>query len=91
MRREFHRARFLPHVNHGISGAARLGKKQIFFLRDAQSQRIYQRVLRVTRLKAHFSADGWHAKRISIIGDAANHAIENAPIFGDGLSRDRRS
>ena len=62
-----------------------LREKRSLFPRDAERQRVHQRILRIARLKAHFPADGRHAKTISVMRDAANHAIENAAILRDRL------
>ena len=84
-------AGFCADVNYRVAGAARLGEEQIFFFGDAQRERVDQRILRVTRLEANFSANGGHAERISVIGDAADHAVEDAAIFCDGFGGDGSS
>ena len=74
-------AGFCADINHGIADALGFGQKNFFFSRNAQRERIHQRILRVARLEANFAADRRHAETISIVSDAANHAVENAAIL----------
>ena len=78
-------AGFCADVDDRIAGAASLGEKQIFFFGDAQGESVDQRILRVTRLEADFSANRWDAERISVVGDTANDPVKNAAILGDGF------
>ncbi len=73
-------------VDHRIARAARLGEKQIFFLRDAQRQNVHQRIAGIARLECDFAADRGHAETISVVGDAAHHAVEKAPVARDCFS-----
>jgi hypothetical protein len=68
-------------INYGIANAFGFGEKDFFFFRDAESEGIDQRVLRVARLEGDFAADGGNAETISVASDAANYAVENAPIL----------
>src|SRR6185437_10592200 len=75
-------ASFRSNIDDGISNALGLCEKDFLFARDAEGQRVDQRILRVARLEANFAADGRDAETISVMRDAANHAIENAAILG---------
>ena len=74
----------------GIAQALGFGQKNLFFFCNTQGERIHQRVLRVARFETNFSTDGRHTKRISVVGDSANHTVQNAPVFRNGFGRDRR-
>ena len=78
-------AGFCANVNHRIAGAPRLREKQVLFFRDAQRQHIHQRVGRVARLELHFAADRGHAEAVAVMRDAADHAVQDAPIARDGF------
>src|SRR5580765_5829136 len=75
-------ARFRSHIDDGVSNALGFCEKDFFFARDAEGQRVNQRILRIARLETDFAADGRDAETISVMRDAANHAIENATILG---------
>ena len=77
---------FCADIDHGIADAFGLGEENFFLARDAEGQRVDQRILRIARLEADFAADGRHAKTISVVRDAANHAIEDAAILGGSSS-----
>src|SRR6266404_2936244 len=74
-------AGFCPDVNYGIADAFGFGQKNFFLLGDAECEGVHQRILRITRLEANFAADGGNAETISVVGDAANHAIEDAAVL----------
>src|SRR5713101_2907049 len=69
------------NVNYGIAGALSFGEKQILFLRDAKSQCVHQRILRIAGLEANFAAHGRHAETISVVSDAPNHTVEDAAVL----------
>ena len=77
--------RFCADINHRIARAARLREKQIFFFRNAERQDVHQWIGGIARLELHFAADGWHAKAVSVMRDAAHHAVEDAPVARDGF------
>src|SRR5437763_3325721 len=79
--------RLCADVNHGIAGAAGFGEKQIFFSGNAQGQRVYQRILRVARFESDFAADRGDSEAVSVMGDAANYAVEDAAIGGENVWR----
>src|SRR5208282_16923 len=73
---------FCTDVDDGIADALRFREENFFFARDAESEGVNQRILRIARLESDFAADGWDAETISVICDAANHSVEDAPVLG---------
>src|SRR5437762_4728261 len=74
-------AGFCADINHGIARAFGFGEKQILFARDAESQRVDQRILRVAWLESDFSSDRGDTKTVAVASDAPNHSVEDAAIF----------
>ena len=83
-------AGFRAGINHGISGAAGAREKEFLAARDAERERVDQRIIRVAGLENDFAADGGNAETISVEADAANHAVKNVAVardfFGRGVS-----
>src|SRR5579883_1516069 len=50
---------------------------------QAQRKSIYQRILRVAVFELGFAAKIWHSEAVTVMGDAANHALENRVILVD--------
>ena len=75
--------------NDGIADAFCLGEKNFFLARDAERERVDERILRVARLEADFAADGGHAEAVPVVADAADDTVENASILGGFFGRSR--
>ena len=73
--------RFCPDVNYGIADAFGFSKKNLLLPGDTEREGVHQRILRIARLEADFPADSGDAKTISVVGNAANHAIKDAAVL----------
>ena len=76
-------AGFRADVNHGIARRPGAREKKFVVARDAERQRVDQRIIRVARLEHHFAADRRHAEAVAVKPDAANHAVQNAAVARD--------
>src|ERR1700674_419496 len=74
-------AGFCADVDHGIADAFGFGEKNFFFFGDAERESVDERILRIARLEADFTADRRDAKTISVASDSANYAVEDAAVF----------
>ena len=72
---------FCADVDHRIAGAFGFGEEDVFTAGDAEGQRIDEGILRVAGFEDDFAADGGNAEAIAVVGDAADHAIEDAAIL----------
>src|SRR5262249_55538518 len=80
-------AGFCPDVDDGIADSLRFREKNFFFARDAERERVDERILRVARLETDFAADRRHAETIAVEADTANDAIETAAILSSVFIR----
>ena len=75
-------AGFCADVNHRIADTLGLGEENVFFARDAERERVDQRILRVARLERNLAADRGNAEAIAVVADAADYAVEDAAVGG---------
>src|SRR5258707_15333702 len=71
---------FRADINHRVADALGLGQKNVFLARNPERQGVYQRILRVARLEADFSADCRHAKTVSVVRHAANYTVQDSAV-----------
>src|SRR5262249_14625476 len=54
--------------------------KNFFLARNAERERVDERILRIARLEAHFAADCRHAETVAVVADAADDSVEDSSI-----------
>jgi hypothetical protein len=74
-------AGFSADINYRIADPSGFGEKDVFLSRDAEGERVNQRILRVTRLEANFAANRGHPKGVAVISDATDYSIQDTAIF----------
>ena len=77
---------FCADINDGITDTFSLGEKNFFLASNAESQRVDERILRVTRFEADFASHCGNTEAVAVVGDAADYAIEDAAV-GSQASR----
>src|SRR5665213_1830152 len=76
-------ARLCANINDRVSSTACFAVEDFVFADQAEREGVYQRVAVVTSLKFGFAAQVWHAKAVSVTGDAADHTFNNGVIAID--------
>ena len=69
-------------VDDGHTHAAGLGIEDLVGIGQTGGKGIDQAVAVIGRMKAHFAADGGHAKRVAIAADAFDHALDQMRGLG---------
>src|ERR1017187_1392583 len=73
------------HVDDRVADARGLGIEDVFLAADAEREHVHQRVAVIARFEDALAAHGGHAEAVAVMGDAGNHAGEDAPVAGAGF------
>ncbi len=70
-------------VDHRVADAFGLAVKNLVLAKDAQRERVHQRIAVVALFEDALAADGGNAEAVAIVRDARNNAFENSAIARD--------
>ncbi len=64
----------------GLPMPEALRVEDLVLFADAQRENVHQRIAVVALFENALAADGRHAEAVAVMRDAADHAVENAPV-----------
>ena len=72
--------RLRADVDDWIADARGLGVENFILAKHAEREHVHQRIAVVAFLENAFAADRRHAEAVAVMGDAGDHAFEDAPV-----------